>query len=550
MSAPSYPEQASSNQGVSGPEATSWVRRVEWIVAIALSAAVLLLLVVTTTHAGSLWRDEAETAQSARMSVAEMANNIQYTSFPILFPLSVRAYTTFFGDSDTSLRCFGLLVGIGFLVVVWFGLQRLINDVPLLLLAILGLNMGFLINGTSIRGYGLGTVLILLALVLTVRFLLDQNWQTLAWATVVYLASMHCLFFDGLLVAAIIGAAVALLLIRRTPRWCSALMVVGAGCGLIYVPYLVQFFGGKRGSAVVPLPFEPIWKHFVRAWGENIVAVSEIWIGVVALVFAGALFRLVVVWRQPTRERDLLFFGILVMPLSIVLYYAFFRFLPRKPEGRYFLALVCLLAAIADVLWANLPRPYWLRLARVGLVSAAMIGLPIVIWPSLLPAESNARLISETAQNEARAEDLIIVNPWSYGISFNWYYHGSARWLTVPELGDRRVHRYDLLVNKMASPGPLTDVEEAIASTLQSGHRVFVVGQIDMPPEGEPPMKLTPAPDPKFGWLDLAYAKAWSQQIGWLIEQHVEHPSVIVGPGQMVRDREYMMLFRLEGWKN
>ena len=79
----------------SGKVALLW--RVEWIVAIALSAVVLFLLVVRATHAGALWRDEAESAQSARMPIGEMVENIQYTSFPILFPVFVRAYTTVFG---------------------------------------------------------------------------------------------------------------------------------------------------------------------------------------------------------------------------------------------------------------------------------------------------------------------------------------------------------------------------------------------------------------------------------------------------------------------
>lgn len=547
MSAQSGPERAIQEVGQAG---SSWIRRLEWIVGIALSVTVLFLLVVTTTHAGSLWRDEAESAHSAQMSVAEMARNIKYTSFPIFFPLCVRAYMTCFGASDTSLRCFGLIVGVSFLAVVWLGLRRLTEDIPLLLLAILGLNMEFLINGTSLRGYGLGTVLILLAFVLTIRFLLDQNWLNLAWATVVYVATMHCLFFSGILVAAIITAAITLLLIRRTLKWSAALMVVGAGCALLYIPYLFQFFGSKRGSAVFYPEVEPYWEHFVSAWGENVVALPKIWLGVVALALAGSLCRLVFVWRKPTRERDLLFLGLLLIPLSITLYYAFFRLLPRKPEGRYFLALICLLVATADVLWANLPRPHWLRLVRIGLVSAAMIGLAAAIWPALLPAESNAHLITEAAQKEARPDDLIIVNPWSYGISFSWYYHGTARWMTVPELTDHRVHRYDLILTKLASPSPLTDVEEAIAATLQSGHRVFVVGEVDVPPAGQPPTKLTPAPDPKFGWSEVAYREAWSQEIGWLIEQHVEQPTVLFGPGQLVRNREYMMLFQLGGWKN
>ena len=94
------------------------IKRAEWITAVLLSGVVLFLLIVRATHAGALWRDECETLQLARMrGLADIIENIQYTSFPIPFVAIVRVYTTLFGTSDVSIRCFGLAVGFAFLCV-------------------------------------------------------------------------------------------------------------------------------------------------------------------------------------------------------------------------------------------------------------------------------------------------------------------------------------------------------------------------------------------------------------------------------------------------
>ena len=47
-----------------------------------------------------------------------------------------------------------------------------------------------------------------------------------------------------------------------------------------------------------------------------------------------------------------------------------------------------------------------------------------------------ARLIENVDQRDisqmARCADLVVVDPWYYGVSFSRYYTGTARWLTLP----------------------------------------------------------------------------------------------------------------------
>src|ERR1700692_4597075 len=89
------------------------LKAVELVVAILLSAVVIVLLIIRATHAGALWRDEAATLQLAQLpTLGEMAANFQHEAFPLPFPLLVRSYIALFGASDASVRWFGFTVGV------------------------------------------------------------------------------------------------------------------------------------------------------------------------------------------------------------------------------------------------------------------------------------------------------------------------------------------------------------------------------------------------------------------------------------------------------
>jgi hypothetical protein len=112
--------------------------------------------------AGGLWRDEAAAVQLATMpSVKEVVHYFPHEAFPLLFPAIVRTYSVVAGNADLAWRVFGLLVGTGILAGLWWNLRSTGRGVPLLSLALLGFNGAFLQWGDSMRGYGLGIVLML-----------------------------------------------------------------------------------------------------------------------------------------------------------------------------------------------------------------------------------------------------------------------------------------------------------------------------------------------------------------------------------------------------
>lgn len=527
------------------------IRRIECVAAILLSALAVFLFVVRATHAGSLWRDEAESIQSSRMAPAEMVHGVQFSSFPILFPLILRGFAVLFGAGDSSLRCFGLAVGVCFLLTIWLPLKKFSGSVPLLSISLIGLNANFLIAGMSLRGYGLGSLLMLFAFVCTVRMLIHP---TLLSATAVFLADLacsQCLFLNLPLVLSINAAAICVFLFQSNVRQVWIVAAITIACSFAYIPYLSQFLeGGKAWARIlqVTMSFPLIWQSFFVAWGEYL-AVAAIWIAFIAISLAAVWKRFIRGGKNGTPLRELLLFAIVLIPLVTVASFFFVRFLPRLPESRYFLSLTVVLVASLDLILTHMSL--WLRVLRVGLVLVATIVLPFLLWPVLLQAESNASTVAKIVEQDARATDLIVVNPWSYGVSFNWYYHGSARWISVPTIEDHRVHRYDLLLKKMESATPLVDVEDEITTSLKAGDRVWLVGQIELPPPGAPAIQLTPAPDPKFKWEGGIYRQSWSEQISLFLLQHVRKGSLVnIDQPQLVSAREKMSLHLLEGWKD
>jgi hypothetical protein len=531
-----------------------WITRVECAVAILLSIVVLFLLFVRATHAGGLWRDEAESVQIARMpQFTNVLQHLKYSSFPILFSVILRTYTTLFGVSDISLRCFGLAVGICFLGVAWLYSRGVTRGFPLLLPAMIGLNTNFLTAGTSVRGYGIGSVLALLTFTLTARLLVQPSKGLMLGVFLAGLASMQCLFYNAAIVPAIVLAAAVAFLVRGELKWMGLLLFTASLCGgLACLTKLLNTSGAATdwGKVLtIPFSFTLFLRQFIAAWGESHLSVSVAWLSVVLLSVMVAVWRLALVREiKHARKRDMLLFGVIALSVALFLHYALLGRI-NEPQERYFLALTCLVAIATDLIVANLCCYYWIRVARISLVIVAIFAMPIAIWPKIIKCQTNIDILAHELEQNATQQDLIVVNPSPLGVSFNWYYHGPTRWMTLPELMEKRVHRYDLLKAKMEEQDPLSDVRSAISQTLQSGNRVWLVGGA-RPPEKDWPMSLPPAPNSEFGWSARAYSNVWSLQLGDFLRTHALIGDVVISPANNVSEVENIPLLVARGWRD
>lgn len=529
-----------------------FIKHAEWIVAILLSATVLFVFFVRATHAGGLWRDECDSVELARLpTFADVLHNLKFTSFPILFPTTIRIFTNLFGTSDASLRCFGFLVGLALLAVAWFNARKANGDVPLILPALLGLNITFLTVGTGIRGYGLGGVFVALAFGLTAMFVARPTALRLIAMFVSYLASMQCLYFDAALVPALLLAAFAICVFRRQFKWALALCLVAATCALSYIPKFLTYFEIRDWAIALqrPTALIELWQEFKLACGDPVSVALFMWLAILSLSILGAAWVSLKKWRSGSvAESNLLVFGALTIVIAAPLYFVFLWTLHNLPETRYYVALLCLLAAAAELVIGMLSRFVWVRYGRLLVVIGLAASLPIFAWPEILKRDTTMDLLARGLERYAQAEDLIVVNPWFLAPSFSWYYHGQVHWMTVPELSEKRIHRYDLMKARMEMTDGLADLRSAISQTLQAGNRVWLLGGAQ-PSEEKGPLSLSPAPDPQFGWSGQAYTYAWSNQLGLFLRQHVVDGEIVVGPMNGVNSHENIPLLIARGWR-
>ena len=250
-------------------------------------------------------------------------------------------------------------------------------------------------------------------------------------------------------------------------------------------------------------------------------------------------------------KADLIWYGLLASALSLAGCYAFLRVLSYTTSNWYYLAFTCVVAAALDLIASALCTTDWLRFARLGIAAVILIAAPFADWFAIGERQTNVDLAAKTAGERANANDLVVVVPWQFGIPFSRYYRGTARWITIPNIYDHRVHRYDLFKTKMISEHPIDDVQDAVRIALTSGNRVWFVGGLNLPRPEEGPMVLPPAPSSRFKWDNRAYTAAWWQQFSVFAVTHANRVDPVALPqseATRINELEQTSLTLAEGW--
>ena len=527
----------------------------ETAVALAGTAFSAMLLVLTAMYAGPLWRDETNTINMAQMpSVTELWNNMPCESFPPLWPLFLRG-CGFLGlaGSDASIRVLGLYVGLFFLASLWLCSRWMGCRAPILSVALLGCLPAFVFIVGANRAYGLASCLLVLSFGLIWRMVEFPSRSRVLLAGLACILFAHCVYYDILFLCAMLSGAIMVAIRRRQWKTLGALAGIGAVSGasmMIYLPII------RRGSAYVLMNqeqlfnFSILWYKLNSALAARSSAHSpsfygpEIWLWVVLLL--GGLVVALMMQRIRGRQAqnpetaaaitarvraDLALFCVVSMLFGIVGYMAFLQRLHFLTQTWYYVEMLCLCAISLDgLLGANWPalRPW--GLFRIGFMVVMMSWGARSGWEEAHTRRSNVDLIAAVLDKNASERDLIVVQGAWEGITFNRYYHGRTHWVTVPPIDSHKVHRNDLVLEKMNQRDPMAPVLREITNTLLSGNSVWVVGYVKVVQPNQLSPLLPPPPGlPTKYWL-RPYSDYWSAQVMALLLGHALQGCVIEIP--------------------
>jgi hypothetical protein len=413
--------------------------------------------------------------------------------------------------------------------------------------------------GDSIRAYGLGIALIVLTGVLLWRFIEDPRPARFALAAGAAIISVHALFYNSVLLLAYCAGAVAVCTLNREWKKSAQVVLIGSLAAISMLPYAATIRDARKWDALVRMPdYDLAW--FRVMLDETLRPGGQWALGVWVVLFALAVFVGVRAVRLPTKlaisqsQREVALFSVVTLVVAVVAIFLFLENLSYYTRPWYYLTLLAVAAVCIDALFGAVMHAPAHRIARLGVVL-------LIAGASFVPATravqqrmTNVDIIALQLSAISQRQDFIVVNSSHTGITFARYYRGSADWMTVPSFDFHRFHRYDIIHQKMMLADqriPVRPVIDRARETLRTGHRVFVVGGLELPPDNEPPTPLPPAPLPgREPWPEHMYNRQWSLMVGHFLQTHsnriVPLPVKVAG---VVSDYENVRLLAVEGWR-
>jgi hypothetical protein len=542
---------------MAAPPQKTFLRQPSWVAAILITAIVVWLHFFFLIHAGGLWRDEINLVNLAgRHSLAEM----QKDSFPVLMPLLVSDWSGIgLGQSDLGLRFLGTLVGLGTVAALWASAWTARRP-PLISLALFALNCMVIIYGDSLRGYGLGCLFIVLTTGAAWAFLKKPAWTRTAVFAAMAILSVHALYQNAVLFAAICFGAWTVCWRRKDFPAAVKILWVSLAAAISLLPYWKNISGLPAAAVSERTGFSPalVFDNFAAVLALPKPAYLYVW-GFLALIIVGlggqswcAHFSKPRAFAGEAPTEGLPLFAGATLLAALAGFAGFLWFAAVPTQAWYFLPPIALAAACFD-LGLLLPSLHRYCRAAIYVLMAATVLIAVPFAHQHLNVRfTNVDLLARQLAVEASPQDFIVVSPWYCGLSFERYFKGATPWQTLPPLADHSTHRYDLFQEKMKMPHPLQPILDQIAATLQGGHRVWVVGWMGIPEPGVPPPDdLPPPPLKSSGWSDIPYFMVWTEQTAWFLENHsLSFTCLESETNNNVIYHEHLNRFMASGWKD
>jgi hypothetical protein len=529
---------------------------VEFTVAGLITAGIVALHVNVMQHAGPLWRDEISSLRVATMpTLGALWSALVYDPIPVLFFALLRVWNFWCGGaSDEHLRQLGFVVGLSITVALWLSAWTLKKAPPLWALLLFGLSPVALVWGDSMRAYGIGCLFNILAVGCIWRVVRERTRVTeISLALFAAVLSVHSLFTNSVLLFAAISGGV---LVATLHRWWRTVLILG-GIGVVSAMSLLPYGGiirmTQNWSGLCKAGIDSGWiiTMLNRALLSGGQWASVLWIGGSVLAVIGLILALVRpqwIRLEPT-ERNLVVYAGATLLVATGATIGFFTWVGWATSVWYYLPVMATAVVCIDSLGLFLRKNAYAAIANALLVLFAAMALSPIALQATNVRLTNVDLTTAVVAQRAQPNDLVVVDNYFYGISFNRYYHGRAPWVSVPDVNDFSLHRWDLLTDSMRRSGPIQPVLDRIDATLKAGHDVYVVG-FALTNRIAAQRPLPAAPTGSSGWSLWPYVRRWTTEIAYTVQTHAAHGQVItVQSAQPISVAEDVHTIVVTGWK-
>ena len=528
-------------------------RKACWVAALSLTGTAILLHLVNLTQAGGLWRDEIAIGNIATLpSWTETFRALPHDHCPIVFPAAVRIWAALgLARSGASLRVLGLGIGLFLLASFWAASRMMGREPPLLFLALAAVNPTIVRYGDSIRGYALGIAFIVLTMGLIWRFIEKPNVRRGLLAGAGAVLSVQTLYQNAFFLLAIGVAGTVVCLRQHRPLKALGVLGIGVVAALSLLPYVRPLTQSQSWWMVnqTGTGLTLAWHHLARLTGGFL----SVWVLVVIFAAAFGIGR--AIWRARPEKNDdrpdLTLFGGVALVLGLIGFWVFLKLTGLPTQIWYYIPGLCFAMVCCDAV-ASRTHP----VAGTGVLAIAVIALiaSTSAYPALRWRQTNGDLVAAQVARNADADDLVIVHPWYFGLTYAYYYRGPTKWTTLPPIADYRFHRYDLIKEKMATTNAIAPVMAQVEAVLRAGHRLWIVGDLSAPPPGAPAPHAPPvAPQGPLGWSDHPYTEAWGDELGYFLLQHMTNAVLFDNPltnAIPINPSERMKLVVVSGWED
>ncbi len=529
----------------------------ECSVAIALTLLAVFLHAFFLINAGGFWRDEVNSISLALMpGLIDTWSALKFDIHPALHILIVKIWAKLFGHNDMSLRTLGFTVGVLIVAALWFNSWVHGNRPPLISLLLIGTSPVMIRSLDSARPYGVVVLATILAFTVVWRAVQKSGAVRLITASFMLVLCIQTLYQSAVFVLAIGIGAITVAFLRGGLKQASLLAIpffLAAISLLLNMSHLQEAIGWWP-LAKNPLETGSALSALIDAISSPTKWFMFLWAAVVVVAIIGVIQNLVrnrfTYNREEVQGYFFLYCGITFIS-SIVCFVLFFLFMvgPISLQAWYYVPLLVVIVVSAEPLVDQLTLKKFRRALFLLAIAVSSITALVPAKQNLTMRMTSMDLVASFIEREARPDDLVIINPWYLGISFNRYYQGGAPWVTFPALQDNTIHRHDLVKERMTNPESISEDIRRITSTMQQGGRIWVIGQVGSLKPRPVVTPLQPAPLPKTGWSSAPYLENWNNHLMNVLLTHAREVAIVpVSSRYKINPLEAPQVVIFRGW--